>query len=91
MKRNIPGLSKQASTDLPVLLPIKPVEPNKLSIGFCQWFAGIPVWFVFLIVSIAILLPSHSLAQSNQFGIYEALEALWRWIPFLLKVDFYSQ
>ena len=88
MKRKIPGLNMQTSTDLPVLLPIKHTKPYKHGIGFSQWLAGIPIWFLFLAIGILIFLPSRSIAQSNNFGIYEAFEALWRWIPFLLKSGF---
>ena len=84
----IPGLGVPARTDLAVLLPYRagagPAEP----LGFARWLAGLPPWTPFALLGLALLWPAVALAQSRDYTYAQAFEALWRWIPFLVKSGF---
>lgn len=87
MSRSIPGLSTPAATDMPVLMSPGTVRGTAAP-SFSRWLAGIPLWFAFSAFAALALWPVYSQAQSGGGSSPGALEALWRWIPFLLTRGF---
>jgi len=89
--KSIPGLSKMAgqTTDLPVMKsfkrPVSPHGPN--SILFSEWLANLPFWVFPTIGIMMVLWPMITLAQS-QYTMFNAFDALWRWLPFLMTKGF---
>lgn len=84
MSRRIPGLTAPARTDMPVLLSAPVPRHTPGSLGFSRWLASIPLWVPFLMLAAALFWPLHAFAQATTNGQVSPLEALWRWMPFLL-------
>ena len=77
-----------SQTDLAVLKPFNysPAgQPTDLQ--FSRWLADVPPFAFFVFFLLACLWPIVAAAQSN-FTTTQAFEALWRWMPFLLKKGF---
>ena len=84
----IPGVNSKPNSNMPVLKPydIKKYGPDGYL--FTRWLASMPWWTPLLIFIIMAIWPTLSQAKSS-FGTVEAFEALWRWMPFLLKSGFF--
>ena len=89
MGQRIPGLTATSTTDLPVMLNSapKPIHSAQ-SIRFCNWLNGIPWWIPPSVFLIVLFFPVASRAQDGGFSVFDALAALWRWIPFLITSGF---
>ncbi len=84
MTRAIPGVTAAATTDLPVLLSHRALYAAPSEIGFSRWLANIPPWAPFMLVAVAVLWPLAAAAQGTGYTTADALDALWRWMPFLI-------
>ena len=84
--RAIPGVDARPTTDLPVLLPLdraKAAGPDAMMVS--RWLAGLPAWTPLLILAVILAWP---LAASAAYTYTQAMETLWRWLPFLMKSGF---
>ncbi|MGB0866002.1 MAG: amino acid ABC transporter permease [Granulosicoccaceae bacterium] len=89
--KSIPGLNVKSNTDLPVLhrVDIEALKPdNPSAIRFSQWMGGLPVVKVVLVLMLMPLASSLAWANSNYTSL-DAFDALWRWMPFLLREGFF--
>lgn len=85
----MPGVNATARTDLPVLLPFAAVAPgDPAGTGFSRWLAALPPWLPLALLPLLLLAPLALHAQSNPYTYADALDALLRWIPFLLWSGF---
>ena len=84
----IPGVNKAAKTDLPVLLPVAP-KPfiGSDTVGFSRWLAGFPPWTIAVLLAITLIWPVSALAASG-YSYTDAVQALFKWIPFLVGSGF---
>ena len=90
--KKIPGINTQGGTDLPVLKPLKinhsqmPGSPTSTS--FTRWLSELSVWQMFGLA--AVIMGLSSLANAaTPYTTFDALDALWRWMPFLLSKGFF--
>ncbi len=84
MTRAIPGVTAAATTDLPVLLSHRALYAEPSEIGFSRWLANMPPWAPFMLVAVVVLWPLTAAAQGTGYTTADALDALWRWMPFLI-------
>ena len=85
----VPGVDAAARTDLPVLLPFRPVgatAPDPMLVT--RWLAGLPAWTPLAVMALALLWPALAHAQ-DRYTTWDATEALWRWAPFLVWSGFF--
>ncbi|MGO1119979.1 amino acid ABC transporter permease [Rhodovibrionaceae bacterium A322] len=83
--RAIPGVTGQATTDLPVLHSFKESYRQPEALGFSHWLAAMPAWTPLLILGLAALWPVVAVAQTGGgYTTGQAFEALFRWIPFMV-------
>lgn len=90
MKRSraIPGIGRQAETDLPVLLPMRARAAGEADdLLFSRWIAATPSWIFAALAALALAWPIAAYAQSN-YSLGEATSALVRWMPFLVTSGF---
>lgn len=89
-KRNrIPGVHYAPSTDLPVLKPFNATAAGAAEdLLFSRWLASTPVW-MWLMLSVLILVWPGVTAAAGGYTMTQAFEALWRWLPFILKGGFF--
>lgn len=80
----IPGVTAGARTDLPAPLPFNVAAHTQPELGFSRWLGAFPPWAPLLLLA---LWPALALAQGG-YRATDAFEALFRWIPFLLKSGF---
>jgi polar amino acid transport system permease protein len=85
MATRIPGITQQATTDLPVLKPFRPRSVPVLHTS--AWLAGLSPWTGLVLFLPLMLWPFASHAGGN-FTITDAFATLWNWVPFLLKSGF---
>ena len=86
MKRRPP--LAQGSTDLAVLKPFRYSEAGGAQdLRFSRWLAGFEARHLLAILLLLCLWPAFALAQSN-YTTGQALDALWRWLPFLVTKGF---
>jgi len=86
-RKRIPGVNTTPATDLPVLLPLdraRSAGPDALLVS--RWLAGMPAWVPLAIVAIILLWPLT--AEAAKFTYFNAIETLFRWLPFLIKSGF---
>ena len=86
MKR-ISGINTPVKGGMAVL---KPFDINALSPDgyiFTRWLAALPWWTPLMMLAIIWGYPTIAYAQSG-LSIYDAFDALWRWMPFLLVSGF---
>jgi len=88
--KQIPGINQTTTTDLPVLRPMRTdVVPNSVtSTGFTRWLAELSVWHL-SIITVVIFSFSTLANAANTYSTFDALDALWRWMPFLLTKGFF--
>jgi len=87
MMTAIPGLTTKATTDMPVLLPLdrrKASGPDPLMVS--RWLAGMPWWTPVILCAVILLWPLTAVAA--KFTYFDALETLFRWLPFLITKGF---
>ena len=76
------------ATDLAVLKPFKYSELGApLDLQFSRWLADFRPRHLLIVVLLACLWPGMVLAQGN-YSIGQAMDALWRWLPFLVSKGF---
>ena len=86
--RSIPGLGTPARTDLAVLHPFRARAAGEADdLLFSRWIASLPPWSPAALLALVLLWPASALAQSN-YTMAEAMDALWRWLPFLITSGF---
>ena len=87
--RSIPGVTTEAKTDLPVLLPYDPQQTTKGDdLGFSRWLGSLPPWSGLALLTLIVLWPAVATAQSK-YTYVDAFGALWKWLPFLVKQGFF--
>lgn len=89
--KTIPGVNGRGGTDLPVLhrVDLRPLCPdNPSATRFSAWMAQLPVTQVFLLLMLLPLASSLAWASSG-YSTVDALDALWRWMPFLVSEGFF--
>jgi len=80
--------SSAAQTDLPVLKPFTYNAGGQAdNLLFSHWLADFSPRSLALFAAIVLLWPSIVLAQSN-YSFGQAMEALWRWLPFIVGQGF---
>ncbi len=87
--RSVPGLDAPACTDLPVLLDTaRPATAGRAEdLAFSRWLASRSPWALALVLLLAVMWPVIAYAQ-GRYSMGQAMDALWRWLPFLLKDGF---
>ncbi len=75
------------STDLPVLLPFREPQRDGDNLKFSRWLADLPGWVFPALFLVVVLWPVAAFAQSK-FSTTMAMDALWRWLPFLVTKGF---
>ena len=77
-----------SNTDLAVLKPFAYSPGGRVDdLLFSRWLAEFSPRSLLLVAAIALLWPGLALAQSN-YSFGQALEALWRWLPFIVGQGF---
>ena len=85
--KQISGINTPVKGGMAVL---KPFDINALSPDgyiFTRWLAALPWWTPLMMLAIIWGYPTIAYAQSG-LSIYDAFDALWRWMPFLLISGF---
>ncbi len=78
----------QGSTDLAVLKPFRySAAGGAQDLQFSRWLADFSPWHLLLLMLAACLWPGIVLAQSG-YTTAQAMDALWRWLPFLVSKGF---
>lgn len=72
-------------TDLPVLLPPKPLETDML--GLSRWLDSMPGWTLPALAAVMLLWPAHALAQTT-YSVQHVFAILVKWMPLLLTKGF---
>ena len=88
--RPIPGIDAAATTDLPVLKPLPPGGYGGAAddLKFSRFLANMPWWVPAGFAFVIVLHPLTAYAQSG-LGLGRSVDALWRWIPYLLLSGFF--
>ena len=84
--KHIPGVTTAPTTDLPVLLPLDRTRaraPEAMMVS--RWLAGLPAWTPLPLLALMLLWP---LTAEAAYTYGQAVNALWRWLPFLVKSGF---
>lgn len=87
MKR-IPGIHSPVRGGMAVLKPFDMQKHVPDGYIFTRWVASLPWWTPVAMLLVMALYPQIVYAQ-NRYGTAEAFEALWRWMPFLVKSGFF--
>ncbi len=88
--KRIPGVNsgQVSETDLPVLKPFRLTPKGGISdLGFCRWLEGLDLTILAVVLLLLVAWPVVALAQGG-YSYTEAFEALWRWLPFLVREGF---
>ena len=88
-RKTIPGIHKQTElTDLQVMKPFN-YSPTGHSgdLLFSRWLGNLPPQTILFVAILMVLWPVIASAQSN-YGMGNAFDALWRWLPFLITKGF---
>ena len=80
----LPGVNARASTDLPVMKPLRLTAAGPTA---TQWLAGLPLWTPILLMTPLVLWPFYAQA-AGKFTVVTAFATLVKWIPFLFKSGF---
>ncbi|MEM7209017.1 MAG: amino acid ABC transporter permease [Pseudomonadota bacterium] len=87
-KSNIPGINTVQKTDLPVLKPyFSRGFIGSDPVGFARWIASIHPGAILLLLAIIFLWPMSALASTG-YTYGQAVQALFKWMPFLLTSGF---
>ena len=94
MFARIPGVDAARRSDLPVLLPSagRARAPGRAGdLAFSHWLGSAAPWKIWAVLVFALAAgaawPFAAAARSG-YTMGEALDALWRWLPFLLTKGF---
>jgi polar amino acid transport system permease protein len=68
--------------------PFRPAVTGPDPMLVSRWLAALPAWTPLVLIALAIAWPVVAQAQSR-YGYGDATEALWRWMPFLLRSGFF--
>ena len=79
-----PGVNARASTDLPVMKPLRLTAAGPTA---TQWLASLPSWTPLLLMTPLVLWPFYAQA-ADKFTVVTAFATLVKWIPFLFKSGF---
>jgi polar amino acid transport system permease protein len=79
-----PGVNARASTDLPVMKPLRLTASGPTA---TQWLASLPSWTPLLLMTPLALWPFYAQA-AGKFTVMTAFATLVKWIPFLFKSGF---
>ena len=79
-----PGVNARASTDLPVMKPLRLTAAGPTA---TQWLASLPSWTPLLLMTPMVLWPFYAQA-AGKFTVVTAFATLVKWIPFLFKSGF---
>ncbi|MEX0503139.1 amino acid ABC transporter permease [Alphaproteobacteria bacterium LSUCC0719] len=79
-----PGVNARASTDLPVMKPLRLTAAGPTA---TQWLASLPSWTPLLLMTPLVLWPFYAQA-AGKFTVVTAFATLVKWIPFLFKSGF---
>lgn len=82
---SIPGLTSDRQTDLPVMKPFRPRGAPYDEMYLVRWLASIRARYI---VVMLMLWPVVAFAQGGNYGLDDAFQALWRWIPFITLQGF---
>ncbi|MCC0015166.1 MAG: amino acid ABC transporter permease [Rhodobiaceae bacterium] len=86
--RAIPGITRQATTDLAVLKPFDPARRTAHDpLMASRFIAGMDWRHALGIGLVVCLYPAIAHAQSH-YTYAQAFSALWKWIPFIVKSGF---
>ena len=89
--RQIPGIDPSLptpGTDLPVLKPFRvAVSGHASDLKFSRWLEGLNPRAVLAVALIPLVWPFVVFAQGG-YSTADAVEALWRWLPFLVSHGF---
>jgi len=86
--RPIPGVTAPRQGDLPVLLPFRAAAPDRADgLRFSRWLADLPAAVPVVLGALAAAWPAVAYAQGG-YGMAQAMDALWRWLPFLVTSGF---
>ncbi|MCY4291028.1 MAG: amino acid ABC transporter permease [Roseovarius sp.] len=85
--RRIKGVNAPATGNLPVLKPFDAHRHSPDGYIFVRWLAALPWWTPFALLLIMIAWPRFAYAQDG-YDLGDAFDALWRWMPFLVKSGF---
>jgi len=88
MGGRIAGITAPARTDLAVLKPFRPATLGPDPILLTRWVARLPARTPVALFFIAAAWPVLAHAQ-GRYGYFDATEALWRWLPFLVWSGFF--
>jgi len=88
MGARIAGLDAPARTDLAVLKPFRPATAGPDPMLVTRWLASLPAWTPAVLFAVAAAWPVLAHAQ-GRYGYGDATEALWRWLPFLVRSGFF--
>ncbi|MCP5149700.1 MAG: amino acid ABC transporter permease [Ectothiorhodospiraceae bacterium] len=84
----MPGIGRDPTTDLPVLHRCSPVGAGLAAdLAFSRWLGSRSPWVLLGLAALLAAWPFLAHAQSG-YSTARAFEALWRWIPFLLRDGF---
>ncbi|MFK7940907.1 MAG: amino acid ABC transporter permease [Roseovarius sp.] len=86
--KHIPGLTTPTRSDMAVLKPFDVAAHSPDGYIFTRWVAALPWWTPFAVLMTMAIWPTLAYAQSN-YSTAQAFDALWRWMPFLLKSGFF--
>ncbi len=87
-RARIPGIDTPATSDLPVMKPFRARaagEADDLLIS--RWIVSTSPVFMFAIVAVMVLWPQFAFGAST-FTFSDAMQALFRWMPFIVKSGF---
>jgi len=79
-----PGVNARASTDLPVMKPLRLTAAGPTA---TQWLASLPSWTPLLLMTPMVLWPFYAQA-AGKFTVVTAFATLVKWIPFLFTSGF---
>jgi polar amino acid transport system permease protein len=79
-----PGVNARASTDLPVMKPLRLTAAGPTA---TQWLASLPSWTPLLLMTPLVLWPFYAQA-AGKFTVVTAFATLVKWIPFLFTSGF---
>lgn len=88
MATRIAGITAPGRTDLAVLKPFRPRSAGPDPMLLTRWVASLPSWTPLALLALALLWPAIAHAQ-GRYGYWDATEALWRWMPFLVWSGFF--
>lgn len=89
VKPTLPGFGQTAQTDLPVLKPFNvAVGSEDKDLMFSRWLVSMP-WWVWACLVLSVAAWPGVAAAATTYTMGQAFEALFKWIPFIVKDGFF--